>query len=489
MIPAFTAALLLSLLFTRATLRGAQQLSLYDSPADARRVHTRPVPRLGGVAIFAAVTGTVLLLQLAAGWWPRLQLPVLPPLLVAAGVLMFLTGLYDDVFPLRPWKKLALQVAAAVLAWSAGLRIEALSLSSDAALPLGALALPLTVLWIVAVANAINLIDGLDGLATGVAVIALLGVTAAAGALGHAPIVLLTMVMLGALVGFLHFNMSPARIFLGDCGSLFIGFAVACLAVLGATRPGGGLMFLVPLALLALPLLDVGIAIGRRWLRGAPVFGADNRHIHHRLLEQGFSHMQAVLVLFTVAAGIGMLGLCLAFAPAGAVGAVALAGGALVLLLVSTGVRRLRYTEFSEAGLVIAGSYSRMRRVIQDQIGARDLCDRLATAGSVDEMDSVLQEAAAGFGFVRMELCRDTGGVDTLIHGRTWKLDYPVTSDGGATVLRIWCMLEVSHRPFGAERVARILAPALQRRLEDLSRAPEAAAAPAPLLMSDGTGR
>src|SRR5690606_28021343 len=165
---------------------------------------------------------------------------------------------------------------------------------------LGWMALPVTLLWIVGVTNAFNLIDGLDGLATGIALVALGTTAIAAVLLGNPEVLVVCLALTGALIGFLRYNFNPARIFLGDSGSLFIGFLLAVLSVHGSMKSATAVLILVPLSALALPLLDTFLAIGRRRLRGGPLSRADSRHIHHPLLAIEFTHRTSVILLYGV---------------------------------------------------------------------------------------------------------------------------------------------------------------------------------------------
>jgi UDP-GlcNAc:undecaprenyl-phosphate/decaprenyl-phosphate GlcNAc-1-phosphate transferase len=475
-ISGFLVAVVASVLVTPLVVRTAIARGLLDVPRDDRRVHKRPVPRLGGVAVAIAMG-----VALAAVWLAgALDLPGVDPrpgflqAVLLGGAIVFAAGLWDDIRGLSPLAKLSAQVMAALVAFGYGFRIDVLGLGQGE-LALGWVALPLTVLWVVGVTNAFNLIDGLDGLATGVAIVALGTTLAAALALGNGEVVLTCAALLGALLGFLRYNFNPARIFLGDSGSLFVGFMLAVLSVYGSLKSATAVLVIVPLFALALPLFDTGLAIARRWLRGVPLSGADARHIHHRLLALGLTHRRAAVTLYLVASAIAALGLLLAFAPPTTVLAIAMAGGLASILLLLYGLRRLEYHEFVEAGAVLGSGVLRVRRVIQDQIYAREMAQTVAAAGSFEQLDHVFETFAPSFRFIGMEVCRESSGCRQRIADasagmeRAWKLDYPVTSrlsaDDDPYVLRIWCGPEARSRPYGAERVARILAPALEEWL------------------------
>ena len=244
----------------------------------------------------------------------------------------------------------AAQSAAALIVFYAGFRLDVIMLTPSHQIALGMLSLPVTALWIIGLSNAFNLVDGADGLAGGVAVVALLS-TAASAAIVHDPTVLwCSLALLGAMLGFLRFNWPPARIFLGDSGSLVVGFLLAVLTVKGASRRDGAVYFLAPIFALSYPLLDTGISMMRRWLRGDPLSRADGNHIHHQLQKLGVGPRQSVLLICGLSAVIAALGLSATFAPPEFTAAIATAGAALLVLILVYGLRWLQYHEFFEAG-------------------------------------------------------------------------------------------------------------------------------------------
>ncbi|HEV7704229.1 MAG TPA: MraY family glycosyltransferase, partial [Gemmatimonadaceae bacterium] len=282
---AFLVSALSATVFTPLVISGAKRWQLLDAPDDTRHLHDRPVPRLGGVAVFiATMLGIASTLfygparETLTPEWHRFVLALL-----LGGTVLFGAGLIDDLRRIRPVAKIVAQCVAALIVAKLGFRIEILGIGSSV-LHLGWVSIPLTILWIVAVTNAFNLIDGLDGLATGIAIVALATVFAAATALGNLEVSIVALVLIGALLGFARFNFSPARIFLGDSGSLFIGFMLAVLSMHGSIKSATAVLVAIPLFALAVPLLDVSVSILRRWLRGVPIFSPDARHIHHRLL-------------------------------------------------------------------------------------------------------------------------------------------------------------------------------------------------------------
>jgi UDP-GlcNAc:undecaprenyl-phosphate/decaprenyl-phosphate GlcNAc-1-phosphate transferase len=478
------AAALAALLLTPLVIRGATVWGLLDAPAQ-RRVHKHPVPRVGGVAVFLATIFGLALALLLGG---REGMPAdfanngssafFIGLMLGGGIL-FLAGLYDDVWSLSPSTKLVVQLLAAFIVFHFGFRIEILGWGA-AEYHLGWLALPVTLMWVVGVTNAFNLIDGLDGLATGVALVAFKTTVAVALVLGRWEVAAVCLALIGALLGFLRYNFSPARIFLGDSGSLFIGFMLAVLSVYGSIKSTTAVLVAVPLFALAIPLLDTGLAMARRWLRGVPMSSADAHHIHHRLLALGLTHRRSVLILYVVAACIAVLGVSLAFAPPALSVWIGLAGGVACLLLFLVGMRSLRYHEFLEAGGALMSAVRKSRRVIRDRIHARDLAEVVRNAERLEEVAAVLEDNATEFGFLEMELCRESfpsRHQHTQSGGprRAWKLDYPISDtsdeDNDPFVLRVWCPAGEGFRPYGAERVASILAPAIEQWLQRVGRA------------------
>lgn len=483
-----------SLVLTPVVIRAAEGWGLYDHPDGERRVHTRPVPRVGGVVVFLAmllglIAAAAADLALGGGMLLRENASYILGIVVGTS-LLFVTGLVDDIRGLRPLTKLSFQVLAAGIAYLFGFQIVHIGLGPELGINLGWLSLPVTLIWIVGVTNAFNLIDGLDGLATGIALVALGTTAVAAQMLGNAEVMLVCLALIGALLGFLRYNFNPARIFLGDSGSLFVGFLLAVLSVHGSMKSATAVVVLVPLSALALPLLDTVLAIGRRWLRGVPLSSADSRHIHHRLLAIGFTHRSSVILLYCVAAALAVAGIAIAFAPQRDVLVVATAGGVACAAILFYGLRHLDYHEFLEAAAVLLGGVLRVRQVISDQIHARDLAQVIREAGDLEEVNNALRGHVGYFSFLDMEVCRESAPavwlhtLDDVQQQRAWKVDVPVElrnrNNQDPYVLRIWCGHGRSFRPRGAERVAAILASTLEEwlrgmRAQDPSYEPDAA--------------
>jgi UDP-GlcNAc:undecaprenyl-phosphate GlcNAc-1-phosphate transferase len=313
---AFFISLVLSALLTPLVRRLALRRGWLDHALDARKIHGRPIPRLGGVAIvlsfYAPMLGmlaypTALSLQFYAE-------PVRAVALLGGAACIALLGLYDDMRGATAWGKLTVQFAVALGLWFAGLRVEHVTLPGLGAFDLGLWSLPVTLLWVAGVINAMNLIDGLDGLAGGVALLALSTSFVVAFFRGGATMALLSAALGGGVLGFLVYNFNPASIFMGDTGSMFLGFVLAAGAMVSTSKASTAVAILVPLLSLGVPLTDTLLAVARRARAGRPIFSADRDHIHHRLLAAGLSQRQAVLVLYGASLLLGGGALLLSFA-------------------------------------------------------------------------------------------------------------------------------------------------------------------------------
>lgn len=304
-IVAFFVSLAVATVLTPLVLRVALARGLYDVPNE-RKVHSRPIPRLGGIAIvtgfFAPVTGLLLVDAGLTSFLTSSHTQLVG--LYVGGLLVAILGLYDDLLGADAKKKFVVQIGVAILMWVLDYRIELISNPFGGQFELGYLSLPVTVFWFVGVMNAVNLIDGLDGLAGGIGLISVSTLMVLALMGGNVLAGLMCACLAGALVGFLFFNFNPAKIFMGDTGSLFLGFVLAAFSISTSAKGSTAIALTVPILALALPIVDTMLAIGRRMKANRPIFSADQEHIHHRLLKAGFSHRGAVLVLYAVA---GML--------------------------------------------------------------------------------------------------------------------------------------------------------------------------------------
>ena len=369
---------------------------MLDRPDSKRKVHTSPLPRVGGVAIAISYLGASAILLLSPlNGKNTVHLRFVWDLMPASAVI-FATGLIDDLFGLRPWQKLAGQIAGAGLAYWAGVRV----LGIVGFPTLGWWGLPLTVLWLVACANAFNLIDGVDGLAAGVGLFATLTIFLAALLQNNTPLALATVPLAGALLAFLRYNFNPASIFLGDCGSLSIGFLLGCYGVIWSQKSATLLGMTAPLMALSIPLLDTGLSIARRFLRRQPIWTADRNHIHHRLLDRGFSPRAVALLIYAVcgvAASFSLLQSTLHSRYSGLI---------ILIFCAATwvGVQQLGYGEFHTARkLVLQGTF---RHILQAHLYVIGFEKKLKAALTADECWDTVRTAARDYGFtqVRMHL-------------------------------------------------------------------------------------
>ncbi|MGF1508246.1 MAG: glycosyltransferase family 4 protein [Myxococcota bacterium] len=302
---AFLLALLVSLGLTPLVIRVAFRLGWLDVPTDSRKVHKRPIPRVGGIAVVIAfMTPLIGLFFYSNGVSEVLYADgTKVAAFFSACVLIVALGVYDDLKGTGAGLKFSVQTIAAAVVWSAGIRIEMLGIPLGDAFQVSFLSFPLTWLWVVGVVNALNLIDGLDGLASGLSLFACF-VLFAVAVNDHAVLLCLMVAALsGALVGFLVYNFNPAKIFLGDSGSMFLGFVLSTVSIWTQRKGATATALLIPMMALGLPLLDTGLAFTRRVLKRSNPFRADRQHLHHRLLALGLSHRNAVLTLYT-ASGI-----------------------------------------------------------------------------------------------------------------------------------------------------------------------------------------
>jgi len=370
----FAGSLLLSFVLTKYVRDLAIARGWVAAPALERHLHNRPLPRFGGVAIFLSFLLT-LAVAFPAGWHHlsvslglsfRTLLTILLP-----GCLIFALGIYDDIHSVSPYAKVAVQSLAGAMLFAGGLRILDLPLLFGSRHFSWFVGLPLTILWVLAITNAFNLIDGLDGLAAGSALFSTMVVFAVALVTGSALVSLMALVLAGSILGFLRFNFSPATIFLGDCGSLFIGFMLSALALQGAQKAPTVIAVAIPVVSFGLPILETALSIVRRFINGRPVFTADREHIHHKLLQRGLSHRQVVITLYAVSALFALLSLFLLWPTGQMLG--------LVLAVLGTGVwigvQHLGYMEFGE-----------LRRVAQRTIERQILINNLAIRRATEEL-------------------------------------------------------------------------------------------------------
>ena len=300
-VAALLTAAVVSLISTPVVRSLAFRVGAVDVPKDNRRMHNHPIPRMGGLAIFFGFILSVLLFV------PLTQ--QLRTMLLGAVVIVIL-GIFDDIYALPAMPKFMIQIAAALVAVLGGNRIFGLSniniFSSDPYWELGWLSIPISVLWIVGITNAVNLIDGLDGLACGVSTISSMTLLVIALIMAEPDVAMITAALAGACLGFLPYNMNPARIFMGDTGSTFLGYILAVVSIQGLFKFYTFISFAAPFLMLGLPIFDTCFAILRRLAKGQSPMAPDRGHIHHRLIDMGFSQKQAVAMLYVISAILGL---------------------------------------------------------------------------------------------------------------------------------------------------------------------------------------
>lgn len=295
----FIVAMVFSYLFTKPAIWLAHKVGAIDVPKDARRVHSTPIPRLGGLAIFMGFLLSALLF-----------IPLSRELtgVFLACMIIVVMGILDDTIGLGAKTKLVIQILCAVMVTFFGVKIEFLTNPFDTQtgmMYLGIFSIPITVFWIVGITNTVNLIDGLDGLAAGLSAISALTLSFIAYTNNDMTSSMLLLALAGGAIGFLPFNFNPAKIFMGDTGSLFLGFILSVISIEAAIKSAATLAVVVPILALGIPIFDTTFAIIRRANAGRPIMEADKGHLHHRLLNKGLSQKQTVIVLYIISCMLG----------------------------------------------------------------------------------------------------------------------------------------------------------------------------------------
>src|SRR5437870_4217259 len=469
----FFIAALFSLLVTPAVRALGQWLQAYGQTGD-RRDQPR-IPRLGGLAIFLAAL---------AAWGVLLFLPNdvrarflsewrTLAVLMGPGTLVLLLGLYDDLAGATPWQKLMIELLAAGTVWWAGLRIDQLPLIGSG-IHSHFLSFLLTVFWIVAMTNSFNLIDGLDGLAAGIAFFVTLSVFVVSLIQGSHFVCILAITLAGALLGFLRFNFSPATIFLGDTGSLFLGFVLATLAVHTSQKSSTLLAMVVPFVAFGLPALDTLLTVVRRFLSGRPLFVGDHDHIHHRLLRR-LSPRAAALVLYAMAALFSLGSLLIIHSTGNLVALVATLAGVSGWFLTS----RVHYEELSELKVHVSRALHSQRRVLANQILIRKVSGQLKEALDLERSWHVLVKAleALDFDTVACQLSVWQNGSTPFLapwsrpgeseNGDCWTVSIPLRAGGKALgQLQLRRTLGKEHLIFHFSSLLDTLIPAFEKQVK-----------------------
>ncbi|MHC6181271.1 MraY family glycosyltransferase [Clostridium sp. JNZ X4-2] len=290
----------LSAVITPLVRKYAIKLRILDVPKDNRRVHTKPVPLLGGIAIYISFVVTLLL---KVGKLTNSETG-----LILGSTIIVIGGFLDDKFNIKPWCKLLFQLAATLILIIYGVKIVLITNPFSGLyqfVNLGMMSIPLTLIWVVGITNALNLIDGLDGLAAGIAFISSITIFIIALLNGRNEAAILTIILSGAIIGFLPYNFNPASIFMGDTGAQLLGFLLAAISIEGAVKSAAAFSIAVPILALGIPIYDTLFAMIRRKINGRPIMQADRGHLHHRLLDMGLTQKQAVAIMYVISAVLG----------------------------------------------------------------------------------------------------------------------------------------------------------------------------------------
>ncbi|HET9526257.1 MAG TPA: MraY family glycosyltransferase [Pyrinomonadaceae bacterium] len=381
----FLISTIASLVTTPLIRRLCERLKLLDVPIDGRRIHRTAIPRLGGVALYLSCLSALSLLPLVdnlltetlSGFTDEFLMLAIPATLV------LLVGIYDDLRGTNAVVKFAALGFISSLFYAMGGRIDALSipLFGPVQLP-GLLSFVITVVWLVGITNAFNLIDGMDGLASGAALFSSLVILGVSVSQERTLMIVVSLVLCGALAGFLRYNFNPASIFLGDSGALFIGFVLAALSVLGTQKATTAVAIVVPILAFGFPVVDTTMTMARRLVSRKPVFQGDNEHIHHMLLARGWSQRRAVLVLYGVCALFGLVALI--FPATGS----KLTGFMLFVISVAViiAVGHLRYHEVDEIRAGVKRTVADRRLRVANNIRVRRAARALSKASDLHEL-------------------------------------------------------------------------------------------------------
>lgn len=397
----FSIALAVSLLITPLIRNFARKKGWVDNPDGKRKLHRTPIPRIGGVGIYFALVIALLpvfLLPTDVAKYLSENLSTFAYVIAFSGLIM-LIGLWDDLHEISPWKKLAAQSLVAVLCWWAGFRILVVWAGDRVELA-GILSLFLTVLWIVGITNAFNLIDGMDGLAAGSALFAILAIVVVSVTQDLKLSALVLFALAGSTLGFLRYNFNPASIFLGDSGSYLLGFVLALISMMCSQKSTTALAIAVPLVALGLPVVDTGLAVVRRFLKGKPIFSADRRHVHHILVERGLNTRRAVILLYGISGLFGLFSLCF-INPSGKTAGVVLAVLGICVIL---GVQQLGYSELHGLRTHFSRGLQNQRRLLAGGIIVEQMIAQVGKAKTIGDLLNAIGAGLEELCFSRFEL-------------------------------------------------------------------------------------
>jgi UDP-GlcNAc:undecaprenyl-phosphate GlcNAc-1-phosphate transferase len=403
--------MLCAALLTPLVRRLSYRFGVLDHALSARKIHGRPVPRLGGIAIvigfYAPLLGLLVLESSVGGMF--LAERNLAFGLIVGGILIAGLGVYDDLRGAGAGKKFIVQFAIAGILYYLGFRVEALANPFGEPLQLGWLSLPFTLIWMVGVINAMNLIDGLDGLAGGVALVAVSTILLVSLHRSQPLMILFCAALAGSILGFLFYNFNPASIFMGDTGSMFLGFVLATSSIRTGQKSSTTVAVLIPIIILGLPILDTLLAMSRRAIRGRPLFRADKEHIHHRLLGLGLSHRQAVLVLYGICVLLGAVALLITYVESKRITLLLVVGLVATVLVF---LRRLGYIRLDTSHFL--SDQRRRNRALRAAV--RPLAEQLRQAAGAEEIWETVRTASSTVfeaSGVRLHLAAKDSGSDS----------------------------------------------------------------------------
>jgi len=439
----FLSAMLLGLVVTQGMVWFAHRIKLF-APRNTRSVHALPTPRIGGVAIFVSLilvtVGMLLFDTHASEVFRELHSKLL--VLFVCGGFVFLFGLIDDIWGMRASAKLAVQLIAAIVVCSYGIRIDQVTLFGWW---FGWMAWPVTILWIVGITNAVNLIDGLDGLSAGICATTCVVIGVFSAYTGQVAMAILMAILFGSLVGFLFFNFNPAKIFLGDSGSMFLGFFLATSSVICTAKVATVVGLLLPALALGLPLFDMLISIVRRVLERRSIFSADRGHIHHRLLDMGLNHRNTVIVMYLITLAIVGLAALMMFLREEGGELIVLVVSMLILLAVFRIAGVLRFRKMFEQ---VQSNLARMREFRNDRKDFEHMQNRIKRAWTFKQWWLAVRRMARKMGFERIVIqYRDPASdeIKTLTYSRptdngaedTMHLSIPVRSQLAKVLIHV----------------------------------------------------
>ena len=388
----FGLSLGVGLAMTVLVRRLGRRWEVLDHPDGFRKVHRQPIPRIGGVAIFVAFFASLGAASLLSGS------PYLASclgdndflVLLGGAAAVLLIGLLDDIRGLRARWKLLLLTVVAIGMYAAGYRINAITNPFGGGTHLGWLALPITLFWFLGCMNAINFIDGLDGLATGVTIFVVATILVTSLAFKNTSASIMAPALIGAAAGFLVFNFHPASIYLGDSGSYLLGFLIACIGLRGSVKAHTVVALLVPVIAMGLPVFDTALAIIRRWGHSLPLSATDRQHIHHKLLQMGLSHRQAVLALYATCFALAAIALLFSATNSQQ-------SAAALILLALPGVVVIRVFGWHELKLAkerVVRHFQRKKRGGQNRMAGHEAVERMRQAEHLPEVWQVFTAAA-----------------------------------------------------------------------------------------------